>query len=123
MSSLKLYLFGPPRIERGNLLVHVDTRKAIALLAYLAGQPGLQSRDTLAILLWPEGDNISARAALRRTLSTLNQALGGVGLKIEREAIGLDVDAQLWIDVQQFQSRLQACQVHNHAVNEVCERC
>src|SRR5260221_13561682 len=109
MAPLKLYLFGAPRIEREYAPVHVNTRKAIALLAYLAWQPGFQSRDTLAALLWPEGDNVSARAALRRTLSTLNQALGGIGLRIEREAVSLDSAAHLWIDLQQFQSRLHMC--------------
>jgi hypothetical protein len=35
-SHLALYLLGPPRIERNGVPIQVDTRKAIALLAYLA---------------------------------------------------------------------------------------
>ncbi len=121
--SLKLFLFGPPRIERENASVHVDTRKAIALLAHLAWHPGFQSRDTLAVLLWPEGDNTSARAALRRTLSTLKEASGGIGLQIEREAIALASDTRLWVDLRHFQQQLQNCQSHGHALNEVCDLC
>jgi len=75
MSRLALFLLGPPRIERDGVLVDVDTRKAIALLAYLAITRQQQSRDTLATLLWPEYDQTHARATLRRTLSVLNKAL------------------------------------------------
>ena len=34
-SGINLFLLGPPRIEKDGLPVNVDTRKAIALLAYL----------------------------------------------------------------------------------------
>lgn len=54
--NLRLHLFGAPRIERDGQIVHVDTRKAIALIAYLVGQGGYQSRDTLGALLWAESD-------------------------------------------------------------------
>ena len=36
MSRLAIYLLGSPRIERDTMLIDVDTRKAIALIAYLA---------------------------------------------------------------------------------------
>ena len=65
---MKLYLLGPPRIEQAGHAVDFDTRKAPALLAYLAltGQP--QPRETLATLLWAETDDEHARGSLRRTL-------------------------------------------------------
>ena len=123
MSQLALYLFGSPRIELDHQPVTVDTRKAIALLAYLALARQPHSRDSLATLLWPEYDQSHAYAALRRTLSALNKALGGYGLAIEREAIGLDDQAEVWIDAEQFQHRLAECRKHGHAENEVCARC
>jgi DNA-binding SARP family transcriptional activator len=70
--------------------VTFDTRKAIALLAYLGvtGQP--QQRDALAALLWPDADQSHARGALRRTLSVLHSALGRTPLlRIERELVAL----------------------------------
>ena len=91
MSQLALYLFGSPRIELDHQPITVDTRKAIALLAYLALARQPHSRDALAALLWPEYDQRHAYAALRRTLSALNTALGGYGLVIERESIALDI--------------------------------
>ena len=42
MTQLRLLLLGPPRIERDNQILEVDTRKATALLAYLA----VESRPT-----------------------------------------------------------------------------
>ena len=80
MAEIKLFLFGAPRLERNGATAEADTRKAIALLAYLALTSQPQRRDTLAALLWPDHDQSSARGALRRTLSALNKALGGTGL-------------------------------------------
>jgi DNA-binding SARP family transcriptional activator len=69
--------------------VEVDTRKAIALVAYLAIEDQAFRRDSLAGLLWPEHDSNQARGALRRTLSTLKKAMGGEGLVADRAAVGL----------------------------------
>ena len=56
MSELALFLMGSPRIERDGIVLNVDTRKATALIAYLAVTKQPQSRDSLAALLWPEYD-------------------------------------------------------------------
>ena len=61
MTHLTLHFLGAPRIERDGEHVHVDTRKAYALLAYLALSDVPQSRDTLAALLWPEANSARAR--------------------------------------------------------------
>lgn len=120
--TASVYLLGSPRIERAGLTVHVDTRKAIALIAYLAVQSGFQSRDTLSALLWPESDQAGARGALRRTLSVLHKALGGTGLHIEREAVTLS-QAGVWCDLLVFEAAFAECRAHGHTPNEVCNRC
>ena len=81
----------------------MDTRKATALIAYLAvtGQP--QARDSLAALFWPEAETERARGALRRTLSTLRTGLGGDELRVEGVRIALDDDA-IDIDVHRFRA-------------------
>jgi len=83
MIKLSITLLGPPRLELDGAPVHISYRKAIALFAYLAvtGQP--HTRESLAALLWPENDQSSARAGLRRMLSIINQALGKGWLKSE----------------------------------------
>jgi DNA-binding SARP family transcriptional activator len=123
MPNLRFTFFGSPQLLRDGFPIEVDTRKAIALLAYLAvsGQP--QRRDTLAALLWPEYSQSKARAGLRRTLSTLNKALGGKGLIIEREEISLDRTAGAEIDVQQFRTLLEQVRAHDHLPGPPCRDC
>jgi DNA-binding SARP family transcriptional activator len=54
MSELALFLLGSPRIVLDGMTVDADTRKAIALLTYLAVTQQQHSRDVLATLLWPD---------------------------------------------------------------------
>ena len=123
MSRLELFLLGPPRIQRDGVPVEVDTRKAIALLAYLAVTGERQRRDSLAGLLWPETDQTPARAALRRTLSTANKALAGEGLVADRETVGLDWNGGLWVDLVRFRSYLDDRLTHGHPASDVCDDC
>ena len=123
MPELTLHLFGSPRILLNGAQVEVDTRKATALLAYLAvtGQP--HQRDSLAGLMWSDYDQTSARAALRRTLSTLNKALAGAYLESNRDSIGLAHGAEYWLDVHVFREHTSAAAAHAHPTGTVCEGC
>lgn len=127
MARLILHLFGSPRMEVDGAPVEVDTRKATALMAYLVISEKPQQRDTLALLLWPDYDQSSARAALRRTLSTLNRALegqqGAKFLDITRETVGLTAGADLWLDVAEFQRLLASLGAHGHSAGEICPAC
>jgi predicted ATPase/DNA-binding SARP family transcriptional activator len=123
VSRLTLYLLGQPRIERDGAPVVVDTRKAIALIAYVAVTHQPHSRDTLAALLWPEYDHIRAYANLRRTIWALNKALAGDYLDIDRDSIGLNPHADLWVDVDQFAALLARRRAHTHSEAEVCPAC
>lgn len=110
MAGLRIMLFGYPRVELDGQEVNVDTRKAVALLAYLAVTGESPSRDTIAALLWPDYDQTSARGALRRTLSVLNKATGSEFLAIGRERIELHRGAEIWTDVRAFQEALANCE-------------
>src|SRR5260221_6627957 len=125
LSSLNIYLLGSPRVERHHAPIEVDTRKAIALLAYLAvaSPSGSQRRDSVAAFFWPDVDSSRAHGALRRTLSALHKALGGAELKIDRETVSLERGPDIWIDVEAFHARLAECRTHGHPVNEVCPDC
>lgn len=74
--SLKLYYFGPLRIELNGTPLTMRTTKTAALLAYLAleGQQ-LQPRTHLATLLWDGYEKQTARSSLRVALTYLRQAL------------------------------------------------
>ncbi len=101
MSELRLRLFGAPELSVAGSPITFDTRKALALIAYLAVTGRPQRRESLAALLWPESDQSRARASLRRTLS----AAAGVGpaLVIGRGEIELDQNLS-WSDVAEFEA-------------------
>lgn len=109
-------------VEVDGRPLDVDTRKATALLAYLAitGRPA--RRDTLASLLWPETNPDRARSALRRTLSTLRSALDGRWLETDRDLVSLGKDG-VSLDVAEFRGLLAGCTAHGHGSSETCPRC
>jgi DNA-binding SARP family transcriptional activator len=122
VSHLKLFLLGTPRIESEDRPVEVDTRKAIALLAYLAVTQRPHGRDALATLLWPEYSQTRARATLRRTLSSLKTAGAEDSLHVDRQSVGLNRSA-VWFDVERFRKVLAECREHGHPETEVCRAC
>ena len=123
MSQLAITLFGAPRITHDGVMLSVDTRKAIALLAFLAVTHKPQARDTLVALLWPDYEQAQARASLRRTLSALGKALNGPWLDAKRETIGLNHQASLWTDTDEFMAHLAAVKAHAHAPGDECDTC
>jgi len=123
MARLALFFLGAPRIEYEGRPVAPDTRKAVALIAYLAMSEGKHTRDKLAALLWPEYDQTRSRAALRRTLSALKKAVSGYALLIERESLAFDSSADVLIDAAEFQSQLEACDRHGRHSEISCPTC
>jgi len=115
-------LLGAPRIEHDGVPVEVDTRKAIALAAYLAVTRRSHTRDALAGLLWPEYNQGRARAALRRTLSALGKARAEGWLLADRENVDL-AHEEIGVDVVRFEDLLAGCKAHGHPVSEVCREC
>ncbi len=122
MAELRIALLGPPRVERDGAPIEVDTRKAIALLAYLAMQPERHGRDAVAGLLWPDYDTDHARGALRRTLSTLNKAVGPGWLAADRTTVGF-ARTSFWLDVAEFEALLAGRREHGHPPEEACPAC
>ena len=119
---LSIALLGPPVIEVDGRPLAVDTRKATALLAYLAVEGRPMRRDTLASLLWPENDPERARSALRRTLSTLRTALGARWLDTGRELVSFG-GSGVWIDIDELRYLVASCEGHGHGPGQGCRRC
>jgi DNA-binding SARP family transcriptional activator len=109
LSTLTIQLFGAPQVAIDGRPLITDTRKATALLAYLAVTRQPQTRDALATLLWPELDQSRARAALRRTLSALNAAAPLPWLRAEREQVTLVCDDTVGCDIHRFERCIAAC--------------
>ena len=121
-APIRVRLLGTVDIEVGGQPLAVDTRKAVALLAYVAVTGLPVSRDGLAALLWPEAVGKDARGALRRTLSVLNAGLGGAGLRIDRHAVQVDADS-VEVDVQRFARAVATARSHGHGADAWCASC
>ena len=65
MPRLSIQLLGTPQVEYDDTPVHFNSRKTLALLAYLAVTKQTHKRDSLATLFWPESDQHAARHSLR----------------------------------------------------------
>jgi DNA-binding SARP family transcriptional activator len=62
--------------------------KALALLAYLALEPGAHSRDELAALLWGDSPDDKAKASLRQALVHLREVVPD-SLRVDRSSVEL----------------------------------
>jgi predicted ATPase/DNA-binding SARP family transcriptional activator len=118
LPELSLFFFGAPRIERGGSAIRPDTRKAVALLAYLimTGQP--HTRDALAALLYPEYDESHAKAALRRTLSSLNTTLGQGYIHVAHDLISMETNSPVWADVTEFYHLVEQARNCTHPLHK-----
>ena len=82
-----------------------SSRRARALLGWLAIHPGRHHRSRLAGLFWPDVLDASARASLRSAVWALKPALGA-GLTASRDTLMLD--GSLLVDLWQFRRLLAA---------------
>src|SRR5215216_2835271 len=109
--ALAFQFLGPPQLFLENEPVKVNRRSIVALLAYLAVNDSgpakrTYTRESLSALLWPDHDQVKAFTNLRHTLWEIQKAFGPDWLIANRETIGLQEDANLWVDVQRFESLL-----------------
>ena len=105
--SLQLFALGPPEARLGERQLTFPTRKTLALLIYLALETGMQPREHLAALLWPEASPERSHANLRNTLAHLQAVLRRAGgqtltpyLSITNQALGLNPDANIVFDLR-----------------------
>jgi DNA-binding SARP family transcriptional activator len=106
-ATLELALLGSPEIRINGRLIHVPVRKALALLAYLACEPGWHARGQLAFLFWPEKDEAGGRTSVRKILLYLNETLGQPDvpfLNASREAIAFNAACDAQGDVFELES-------------------
>jgi len=106
--ALRLTLLGGLRLSNGEgrEAVVLPTRKARALLAYLASPPGrAHPRDKLAALLWGDRPDSQARASLRQELHRLRGALARAeptALRLVDDTVALHL-ASVEVDVLLFE--------------------
>jgi DNA-binding SARP family transcriptional activator/tetratricopeptide (TPR) repeat protein len=111
MATLQVRLLGELGAEVDGIAITLPTsRRACALLAWLALRPGQHSRSRLAALLWPDVLDASARASLRSALWALRAAFGptaGEYLHAGRDHVELAGNG-LIVDVRELDRLLAA---------------
>ena len=113
MSKIRVRLLGGFEVWEGERQVGgFESQKVRALLAYLACHRRRSfSRDHLAGFLWPERGTETARHALRQALYNLRSVLPDEGgaplLSINNLEIGLNPEADCWLDVEAFEEALR----------------
>lgn len=117
---LKIRLLGSPQVTVDGEAIEVDTRKAIAMLAYLAIEKSAD-RDGLAGLFWADSSPDRARATLRRTLSALRGGIGAEAIEADRNRVELTGPFDL--DVDEFLAGIAETGAHDHDAADVCDRC
>lgn len=103
MERLEFRLLGFPEFRMNGLRVSLALRKAAALLIFLAEAGGNVSRETVATLLWPEADEETARARLRRTLYKIRIAFAGELVVASGTTLGLRPTLSVDIDTRAFE--------------------
>lgn len=117
---LDIRLLGSPMVTVDGATIDVDTRKAIAMLAYLAVE-GAADRETLAALFWADSSPDRARATLRRTLSALRAGVGPDTVVADRNQVALAPGFHS--DIDEFTDAITETAGHGHSSDDVCERC
>ena len=97
---------GFPEVYLDEERLKFRTRKALALLAYLAAQDTPQPRQTIVDILWPRNEEKRGRAVLRSTLAMLRKTLRemeigrGSYLLVEGDLLGLRPETGVSIDLR-----------------------
>lgn len=90
---VRCLLFGDPELKTADSEDAVRLRHGVALVAYLAHAPRPVPRRQLAALLWPDADDRTARARLRRLAYRLEEAAGAPLFAADGESLSLRAGA------------------------------
>ncbi len=112
MQTLRIYLLGNLELHLGSKrLSGFATKKSKALFAYLVlGKGKLFSREMLADAFWGELPEVRARRALSTDLWRIGNLLKDAGadpdtfLVSDSDAVGFNVNAPHWVDVERFEA-------------------
>ena len=99
MTTLHLHLLGNPQILLDSQPITIKSRKARAILFYVAMADAPVARAKLVGLLWPDSAEKTARSNLRTQLATLRKTLGD-HIEINRQTVTLAPTAS--VDARSF---------------------
>lgn len=130
MSQLDLSLLGSFQVlKNGHPVLHFPYEKVKALLAYLMVEAhAVHHRNALAVLLWSDQTESSARSNLRKALSMLRKILDDRDpahplLLTTRNTIQVNANYNCTVDVAAFTAHLKAATTHSHSSTDLCLDC
>ncbi|MEM7129461.1 MAG: BTAD domain-containing putative transcriptional regulator [Chloroflexota bacterium] len=109
MARLSISLFGSMQVLLDNIPVSgFASKKAQALLAYLAVEKRPHNRDELAALFWPDYINTSARTNLRSSLANVRRVLcdhdaSPPFFHVSRQTIAFNRASDIMLDIADFE--------------------
>lgn len=106
MNACRLLLLGPPQLQRSDRIAVIPLKKAVALAAFLGVERRAFTREYLAAFLWPDHDQASALANLRRSLTVLREALADHCIIAEGDQIRMD-PGSVEVDVDRFRELMR----------------
>ncbi|MGD2049793.1 MAG: BTAD domain-containing putative transcriptional regulator, partial [Chloroflexota bacterium] len=130
MAQLNISLLGTFQVTLdGRPQSAFETDKTRALLAYLVVESNRpHRREALATMLWPNYSDQAARNSLRQTLYRLRQAIvdqenSVPHLLVSVHDVQFNSSSEHWLDVDEFNRLLDACQSHHPKQDTLCESC
>jgi DNA-binding SARP family transcriptional activator len=110
MSQLTLAFLGSPEVRQASRAIPFATRKALALLVYLAVERGTHARDKLTALFWPDATSRQGRTSLRTTLVYVRNALGEAAphLAADRDTVRFEISPEIDLDLQDLHTAVRA---------------
>ncbi|WP_119071481.1 nSTAND1 domain-containing NTPase [Aggregatilinea lenta] len=116
--KLEIRALGGLSIHRnGEPVTGFDSRKVQVLLLYFALTRQSRPREVLAEMLWEDREQARALANLRVALTSLRQTAGPF-MSISRSAVGLKPNSDVWLDVTEFEQRLDRAGVDTTLLGE-----
>lgn len=113
---LDIYTFGGVRIEAdGRPVKKLASRKAEALLVFLACRPQTHARETLATMFWSDQPHQRGLANLSVVLSSVRKQIGDV-FDANRQTIALAAPHLITLDAAEFMAALEAVPVNQEEV-------
>ena len=104
---LEINTLSNPEVVLGNdKVVKFVSRKALALVVYLAITPGNRSREELADLLWSDQSQEQATRNLRVVLSDIRKKIGDY-LFIDRNSVAIHKNMDIRVDVHQLKEAIE----------------
>jgi predicted ATPase/DNA-binding SARP family transcriptional activator len=105
MSAYRIAVLGTPLLTNHHQQpLHLERRKSLALLVYLAASGQAYTREALAAFLWGDSDDARAAAYLRNTLWTINRVLGDGWAILEGNTVQFNADSDIEVDIRQFRA-------------------